>query len=235
LPNAIFLKNFVTIVEIYVTLVAKVPPRENGEDVDTVFAADAFIKRNNFTESDVRPIHRVVTCYLFDAVGRLYIQERMPDDIGDGGQYESLGGGMELFESYHEALLREIEEESGLPVRDPFSEFKVNIINKIISTEAQVIENGQAARHITRFAAVLNVPFEECASSIKLSEHARWAAVEVPDRVSPIHPNGDEITFYHLPLARQEDALKAYRTVFGTFVGRVTKTYNKAVLGLRRR
>lgn len=58
------------------------------------------------------PLRLTVGCVLFDARGRVLLMKR-----SDNGYWALPGGGVEPGESVTEALVREVEEETGLQVR----------------------------------------------------------------------------------------------------------------------
>jgi 8-oxo-dGTP pyrophosphatase MutT (NUDIX family) len=53
-----------------------------------------------------------VSAVIFDRRGRLLLQQR-----SDGGQWGLPGGSVEIGESVHDAVIREVREETGLTVR----------------------------------------------------------------------------------------------------------------------
>lgn len=79
-----------------------------------------------------------------------------------------------------------------------------------------MIEGGRATRHITKHVCLLNRPFREVADEVKLTEHARWAAVPVPSCIQVVaEKKGNAITFSDLPVDRQKDVLEAVKIAFG--------------------
>lgn len=171
-----------------------------------------FTNMNDFSEPDIKPVHQVVVAILLDTERKLYIQERRSTDPGDGALVENPGGGVEWGETLHQALLREIQEETGLTGEDSsLTPENLTIFPHIVSEEIQTIEGGRATRHITKHVCLLDRSFREVAHEVKLTEHERWAAVPVPDCVQVIDKKNNELSFSDLPEDRQKDVLKAVK------------------------
>lgn len=189
-------------------------PHTERKNVDTSEnIPETFTNTNNFSEPDIKPVHQVVVAILLDTERKVYIQERRSTDPGDGALVENPGGGVEWGETLHQALLREIQEETGLTGEgSSLTPENLTFFPHIVSEEIQIIEDGRATRHITKHVCLLNRPFSEVAHEVKLTEHERWAAVPVPDCVQVIaDKKNNELSFSDLPEARQKDVLKAIK------------------------
>jgi len=89
------------------------------ETFDVVDKEDGVI-RTWLTEEELHindDITRVVTAYVFDAQGRVYVAQRSPEKVVDPLKYEAPAHGrVNSWESYEDAIVREAKEELWIDV-----------------------------------------------------------------------------------------------------------------------
>jgi 8-oxo-dGTP pyrophosphatase MutT (NUDIX family) len=138
--------------------------------------SDAF-NQINFPGGSFQAVDQVVHLHVFTAGGKVILFNR-----SDGSIIGPVSGGVEFEESFVEACLRELEEETGIDVIEPD-----HIINADYTT-LTITPNGRSIR-ITAFYAFLPEYFD--VSAIRLNnELAGFKLCELDEAESIIAENG---------------------------------------------
>lgn len=116
------------------------PPEEKSFKKDDVLYKDNYIKIIKYQDWNILEDKDIVICiiYLIETNQIVLRQEYIPSfEYADGQEYHLalVGGSVEMGETHEDAMLREIQEESGIVLRD---NFRIEFLKPLFKTKGHV-------------------------------------------------------------------------------------------------
>lgn len=157
--------------------------RTEEEEFEIVDEQDRVIGRapRRLCHGDPRLVHRVAHVLVFARDGRLLLQKRAPHkDVQPGKWDTSVGGHLDIGESYLQAAYRELTEElgvSGIPLTYLY---------------ASRIRNAIESENVATYLACCDGPFRF--SSVEIDAVRFWSAAEIETALGSgvLTPNFEE-------------------------------------------